>query len=127
MRILCVEINFIVDVDVGQGTFLSSILSRPASRLLGWLAGTRPPTPLPPLVTNTVISYKHTLAMSATGSVFSCGCNAQGQLGVKSSTDSVLFESIPYLQKEDIVSISAGARHRLRVFVEFAAVSLCVD
>jgi alpha-tubulin suppressor-like RCC1 family protein len=122
---LCVEIYFIVDVDVGQGTFLSSILSRPASRLLGWLAGTRPPTPLP-LVTNTVFSYKHTLAMSATGSVFSCGCNAQGQLGVKSSTDRVLFESIPYLQKEDIVSISAGARHRLRVFVEFA-VSFCID
>jgi alpha-tubulin suppressor-like RCC1 family protein len=55
--------------------------------------------------------------MTETGAVFSCGCNAQGQLGVKSSTDRVLFERIPYLQKEDIVSIAAGARHRLSVVV----------
>ena len=57
-------------------------------------------------------SYKHTLAMTEAGVVFSCGCNAQGQLGVKSSADRVLFDFIPYLQKEDVVSIAAGACHR---------------
>ena len=57
-------------------------------------------------------SYKHTLAMTESGAVFSCGCNAQGQLGVKSTADRVLFDFIPYLQKEDVVSIAAGACHR---------------
>jgi alpha-tubulin suppressor-like RCC1 family protein len=61
-------------------------------------------------------SYKHTLAMTEIGAAFSCGCNAQGQLGVKSIANRVLFERILYLQKEDIVSITAGARHRCFFF-----------
>jgi alpha-tubulin suppressor-like RCC1 family protein len=50
--------------------------------------------------------------MTETGAIFSCGSNTQGQLGIKSSTDRVLFDSIPYLDKEDLVCIAAGARHR---------------
>jgi alpha-tubulin suppressor-like RCC1 family protein len=83
------------------------------------------PFSLQPQHAHAVTSYKHTLAMTETGAVFSCGCNAQGQLGIKSSSDRVIFERIPYLQKEDIVSIAAGARHRLSsLFVKGAVLLL---
>ena len=55
----------------------------------------------------------HSIFLSRTGEVYSCGANAKGQLGDGQLTSSALPKLVPGLQNRPIVKIACGAEHTL--------------